>query len=184
MEGLTDFITQYRWEDIFTLWFVVIDDAHQALLEYFGTWRKRGTPPEFSDAEVITVALIADTFFAGREDKTLSFIREYHQDMFPKLLSCGGFNRRRRALNMITEQIRRVIVKQWGLMDDENGEYVTERLTDSAPIPVCTYTRAKLNRTIEQTLEPSQEICTLECALPRRQSCLGFDCTWTHHLIR
>jgi hypothetical protein len=78
MEGLTDFITQYRWEDIFTLWFVVIDDAHQALLEYFGTWRKRGTPPEFSDAEVITVALIADTFFAGREDKTLSFISQYH----------------------------------------------------------------------------------------------------------
>jgi hypothetical protein len=55
---------------------------------------------------------------------------------------------------MITEQVRRVIVKQWGLMDDENGEYVTEWLTDSAPIPVCTYTRAKLNRTIEQTLEP------------------------------
>jgi hypothetical protein len=77
MEGLTDFITQYRWEDIFTVWFVVIDNAHQALQEYFGEWRKRGTPPEFSDAEVITVALIADTFFAGREDKTLSFIREY-----------------------------------------------------------------------------------------------------------
>jgi hypothetical protein len=159
MEGLTDFITQYRWEDIFTLWFVLTDDAHQALQEYFGEWRKRGTPPEFSDAddaEVITVALIADTFFAGREDKTISFIRQYHLDMFPKLLSCGGFNRRRRALNIITEQIRRVKVKvkQWGLMDDENGEYVTERLIDSAPIPVCTYTRAKLNRTIEQTLEP------------------------------
>lgn len=154
MEGLTDFITQYRWEDIFTVWFVVIDDAHQALQEHFGPWRKRGTPPAFSDSEVITVALIADTFFAGREDKTISFIRQYHLDMFPKLLSCGGFNARRRALNMVTEQVRRVMVEQWGLMDDENGEYVTERLTDSAPIPVCTYTRAKLNRTIEQTLEP------------------------------
>ena len=154
MEGLTDFITQYRWEDIFTIWFIVIDDAHTALQESFGPWRRRGTPPAFSDSEVITVALIADTFFAGREDKTLSFIRQYHLNMFPRLLSCGGFNSRRRALNMITEQVRRVIVKQWGLMDDENGEYVTERLTNSAPIPVCTYTRAKLSRTIEQTLEP------------------------------
>lgn len=154
MEGLTDFITQYRWVDIFTVWFVLIDDAHQVLQDHFGDWRKRGTAPIFSDAEVITVALIADTFFAGREDKTLSFIRQYHSDLFPTLPSCGRFNTRRRALNMITEEVRRVIVKQWGLMEDENGQYMTHRLTDSAPIPVCTYTRAKLSRTIEQTLEP------------------------------
>ena len=83
MEGLTDFITQYRWEDIFTVWFVLIDDAHQALQEHFGDWRKRGTPPVFSDSEVITVALIVDTFFAGREDKTLSFIRQYHHTSIP-----------------------------------------------------------------------------------------------------
>jgi hypothetical protein len=74
--------------------------------------------------------------------------------MFPKLPSCGCFNTRRRALNMVTEQVRRVLIKQWGLMEDENGQYMTHRITDSAPIPVCTYTRAKLNRTIEQTLEP------------------------------
>lgn len=154
MEGLTNFITQYRWEDIFTIWFVLTDDAHMELQAHFGAWRKRGTPPLFTDSEVITVALIADTFFAGREDKTLSFISQYHSDMFPKLPSFGRFNSRRRALSMITEQIRRVIVKQWGLMEDENGEYMTPRLTDSAPIPVCTYTRAKLNRTIEQTWEP------------------------------
>ncbi len=154
MEGLTDFITQYRWVDIYTFWFVLTDDAHQALQAHFGEWRKRGTPPIFSDSEVITVALIADTFFAGREDKTLSFIRQYHSDMFPKLPSCGRFNTRRRALNMITEQVRRVLVKQWGPQEDENGEYMPHRLIDSAPIPECTYTRAKESRTIEETWEP------------------------------
>ena len=46
---------------------------------------------------------------------------------------------------MITEQIRRVLIIQWQLL--EKGD--TIRLIDSAPIPVCTYTRAKLNRTIE-----------------------------------
>lgn len=154
MEGLTDFITQYRWVDIFTLWFVLVDDAHTVLQAHFGEWRKRGTAPIFSDSEVITVALIADTFFAGREDKTLSFIRQYHLELFPKLPSPGRFNTRRRALNMVTEEVRRVVVKQWGLMDDEHGTYVTERIVDSAPIPVCTYTRAKESRTIEQTWEP------------------------------
>jgi hypothetical protein len=156
MEGLTDFITQYRWEDIFTVWFVLTDDAHSVLEEHFGSWRRRGPEPIFADSEVITVALIADTFFGGREDKTLSFIGQYHLDMFPHLPSFGRFNTRRRALNLITEQVRRVVVKQWGLMEDENGEYVTTRLTDSAPIPVCTYTRAKLNRTIEQTCAPRE----------------------------
>ena len=74
MAGLTDFITQYRWEDIFTVWFVLVDDAHIALQNHFGKWRRRGPAPAFTDSEVISVALIADTFFAGDEDKTLSFV--------------------------------------------------------------------------------------------------------------
>lgn len=147
MAGLTDFITQYRWEDIFTVWFVLVDDAHIALQNHFGKWRRRGPAPAFTDSEVISVALIADTFFAGDEDKTLSFVRQYHLDMFPRLPAPGQFNHRRRALCMVTEQIRRVLMMQWGLL--EEGD--TCRLTDSAPIPVCTYTRAKQSRTIEQT---------------------------------
>jgi len=144
MTGLTDFITQYRWEDIFTVWFVLVDDAHLALHNHFGKWRRGGPQPAFQDSEVITVALIADTFFGGDEDKTLSFVRQYHLDMFPRLPAAGQFNYRRRALCLITEQVRRVILGQWNLI--AVGD--TVRLTDSAPIPVCTYTRAKLNKTI------------------------------------
>lgn len=146
MTGVTDFITQYRWHDIFTVWFVLVDDAYQCLQHQFGEWRARGPKPLFSDSEVITIALIADTFFAGDEDKTLSFVRQYHLDMFPCLPSPGQFNHRRRALVMITEQIRRVLLVQWELLTQDD----TYRLTDSAPIPVCTYTRAKLNKTICQ----------------------------------
>ena len=146
MTGLTDFITQYRWQDIFTIWFVLVDDIHITLQNRFGKWRRRGPAPAFSDSEVITVALIADTFFAGDEDKTLSFVRQYHLDMFPRLPAHGQFNQRRRALCMITEQIRRALIIRWGLL--EEGD--TCRLADSAPIPLCTYTRAKLNRTIEK----------------------------------
>ena len=154
MEGLTDFITRYRWEDIFTVWFVLTDDAYSALHTHFGEWRTRGPRPVFADSEVITVALIADTFFGGREDKTLTFIRQYHLDMFPLLPSPSRFNSRRRTLNLVTEQIRRVLVKEWGLLQDEEGQETCERVIDSAPIPACTYTRAKLNRTIEQTGAP------------------------------
>jgi hypothetical protein len=146
MTGVTDFITQYRWQDIFTVWFVLVDDAYLVLQHQFGEWRTRGTKPLFSDSEVITVALITDTFFGGDEAKTLSFVRQYHLEMFPRLPAPGQFNQRRRALVMITEQVRRLLVAQWGLLCPQD----TYRLTDSAPIPVCTYTRAKLNKTVCQ----------------------------------
>src|SRR5437868_9496479 len=136
MEGLTDFITMYRWQDIFTVWFVLIDDAYQILQDTFGQWRKRGPQPVFADSEVITIALIADTFFAGREDKALSFVRQYHLPLFPHLPSPGSFNTRRRTLNLITEQVRRVLLAQWALLEDGPGDYITERINDSAPIPV------------------------------------------------
>lgn len=147
MTGVTDFITKYRWVDIFTVWYVLVDDAFKVLHTHFGQWRSRGAKPRFSDSEVITVALIADTFFAGDEHKTLSFVRQYHLDIFPLLPADGQFNTRRRALALITEQVRRVLLVQWDLISVGD----TVRLTDSAPIPVCTYTRAKQNRTIQQT---------------------------------
>jgi hypothetical protein len=147
MTGLTDFITHYRWQDIFTVWYVLVDDAFKVLHTRFGEWRTRGERPLFSDSEVITVALIADTFFGGDEHKTLSFVRQYHLDMFPLLPGAGRFNTRRRALSLITEQVRGVLIGQWGLIAQDDAV----RLTDTAPIPVCTYTRAKLNKTIIQT---------------------------------
>lgn len=147
MTGVTDFITHYRWADIFTVWYVLVDDAFKVLHTHFGEWRKRGAKPLFTDSEVITVALIADTFFGGDEHKTLSFVRQYHLDMFPLLPAQGQFNHRRRALALITEQVRRVLLWQWNLIAQDDAV----RLTDTAPIPVCTYTRAKQNRTIPQT---------------------------------
>jgi hypothetical protein len=147
MTGVTDFITHYRWQDIFTVWYVLVDDALKVLHAQFGEWRTRGLKPLFADSEVITVALIADTFFGGDEHKTLSFVRQYHLDMFPMLPAPGQFNSRRRALALITEQVRRVLLGQWNLIAQDD----TIRITDTAPIPVCTYTRARQNRTILQT---------------------------------
>ena len=141
MTGLTDFITDQPWSDIATIWYVLVDDAYNVLEKHFGKWRKRGTPPAFSDSEVITVSLLIDTFFDGHEEKGLSFIRQFQHFLFPKLLPNGQFNYRRRLLGPIIEQIRRWLTFSWGLIqpDDEL------RLVDSAPVPVCTYKRARQN---------------------------------------
>src|SRR5688572_20433318 len=144
MTGLTDFITDAVWEDIFTIWFVLVDDAYGALETHFGAWRTRGPQPTLHDSEVITVALIIDTFFHGHEALGLSFLRQYHPDLFPTLPRAGHFNARRRLVGPLMEQLRRYLTQSWGLISPEDRT----RLLDSAPISVCTYTRAKDNRTL------------------------------------
>jgi hypothetical protein len=109
MNGLTDYITQSPWEHVFITWYVLVDDAYQAIHSCGERWRQRGPAPHFSDSEVITVALITETFFHGNEELCLAFIRQYHADLFPRLLDDTRFNRRRRALVGITEAIRRYL---------------------------------------------------------------------------
>lgn len=144
MTGLTDFITEAKWTDILTVWFVLVDDAYQVLQARFGPWRRRGPPPAFSDSEVITVSLMIDTFFHGHEALGLAFLRQYHADLFPALLPEGQFNQRRRELGLIIEQIRQSLAGAWALIDPTDEV----RLIDSAPIPVCTYMRASRNQTV------------------------------------
>jgi hypothetical protein len=136
MIGLTDYITECCWKDIFTIWFVLIDDAYQHLIRCHGQrLRQRGPDPIFSDSEVMTVAMIIETFFGGNEELGLAFLVQYHRDLFPHLLDMSQFNRRRRHLTGIMELIRRQYTQF--LIDPVDRV----RLIDSAPIPACTYTR-------------------------------------------
>lgn len=141
MRGLTDYITHCDWVEVFTVWYVLVDDAYQ--LRYGGQrLRLRGPAPRCSDSEVIVLSLICDVYFHGQEELLLSFIRQYHADLFPHLLSVSRFNRRRRAAHALIEGIRRALSDQ--LIDPHDDL----RLIDSAPIPVCVYARAKRNQTL------------------------------------
>jgi hypothetical protein len=144
MSGLTDFITESLWCGVFTIWFVLIDDTYKALERELGHWRHAGPPPRFTDSEVITLALIIDTYFDGDEECGLSFVRQYHADLFPHLLPNGQFNYRRRLLCRITDRIRRRLIHDYGLIAPDDRL----RLLDSAPLPVCTYTRGRDNQTL------------------------------------
>lgn len=147
MTGLTDFITEALWRDLLLVWYVLVDDAYQALAAFHGREgrpRRRGPQPTFTDSEVITVALCIDTLFDGHEERGLSFVRQYHHDLFPRLLPNGQFNARRRALTGMIEQIRVYLTHRYDLIDPADEV----RLVDSAPLPVCTYARAPRNATL------------------------------------
>jgi Transposase DDE domain len=144
MAGRTDFITQAAWDDVWLIWYVLVDDAYQALEQHYGPWRRSGPAPLFTDSEVITVALISDTWFHGHEALALAFLRRYHPRLFPHLPPEGWFNARRTILGRLIDQVRRMLTHHWGLIAADDPD----RLIDSAPIPVCTYARASQNQTV------------------------------------
>lgn len=144
MSGRTDFITEANWEDILTIWYVLVDTAYQALERQHGVWRRRGPAPVFSDSEVITVAMFIDTFFHGHEALGLSCLRQAHGKLFPRLPADGHFNERRAILGPLTDQVRRQITLAEGLLSPDDNL----RLIDSAPIFVATYGRGSRNQTI------------------------------------
>jgi len=144
MTGRSDCITDAPLVELATVWFVLIDSAYATLEHHYGRWRQRGPVPDFSDSEVITVALLIDTVFHGHEALGLSRLRADHPTLFPRLPQPGHFNTRRTCLGPLIEQLRRLLATHYGLLDPQ----VPDRLVDSAPIPICTYQRAKQNRTL------------------------------------
>ncbi len=144
MTGRTDFITEALWSDIILVWYCLVDDAYKQLEAHFGPWRQRGPAPVFTDSEVITVALVIDTFFGGHEALGLSFLRQYHADLFPHLPAAGRFNERRARLGLLIDQVRCLITRQEGLLSDADRI----RLVDSAPIFVNTYARGSESTTL------------------------------------
>lgn len=136
MHGLTDYITERPWVDTITLWYVQVDDAYQRLLARRRCpLRSSGPAPTFSDSEVITVALIIETFFHGHEELGHAFVAQYHRDLFPQLLALDRFNERRRALIAVIEAIR------CDLRDQKLDASDPLRLVDSAPVTLATYSR-------------------------------------------
>jgi hypothetical protein len=144
MTGRTNFITEALWADIILIWYCLVDDAYKELEAIYGGWRQRGPAPVFTDSEVITVALVIDTFFGGHEALGLCFLRQYHTDLFPHLPSEGRFNERRTRLGPLIDQIRRRLTHQGGLLADDDRI----RLIDSAPIFVNTYARGGRSATL------------------------------------
>lgn len=138
MNGLTNYITEWNWNDVITTWYVWVDDMYQHILTNLSEpFRSRGPAPKLSDSEVITISLIIETFFQGHEEIGYAFVTQYLQDMFPDLLDLDRFNVRRRQLIAVMEQIRRQLRNL--KLDTTNPV----RIADSAPITLMTYTRGK-----------------------------------------
>lgn len=136
MHGLTDYSTDDAWTDMVTTWYVLVDDADHALLPHHGRLRQRGPAPRFGDRDVITLALIADTFVHGHEEWCLSFIRQSHRDLFPHLVYDTRCNRCRRALVGVMEAVWRIYTP-WVIAPDDPVRGGRERTDPRVYVPAA-----------------------------------------------
>ena len=123
--------------DDFCLWvYVLVDDMCQVLEEHL---RRPGPEPACSDSELIAICLIGECRGWDVETELLSHMQA-HRDKFPILPEQSRFNRRRRNLMWIINEMRRMMLAQMDLFGDE------QCVLDSMPIPVVQFHLAPQSR--------------------------------------
>lgn len=92
---------------------------------------KEDPQARMSDAEVMTTALVAATFFTGNQELARVFLQEH--GYIPHMLSKSRLNRRLHALPDTLWQALWHILAVCAQHNNPSGEYVV----DSCPVPVC-----------------------------------------------
>ncbi len=90
-------------------------------------------------AEVMTVPLVAATFFGGNIDKTCRFLREY--GYMPNMISKGSFNHRLHAIDPSLWQGLFSLLAEF--FKRRNSSEQTYYVVDSLPVAVCDNIRIK-----------------------------------------
>jgi hypothetical protein len=129
-------MTSIDFPSLMTTVFVLVDDWYNQHVK--PSQRPRpGTQPQFSDSEVLTLALLMDYLPFPGETQFLGFIRANYLSWFPQLLSQSQFNRRLRQFDGLLESLRR----HWVVMLGATHE--SHLIIDTKPIPVLGLKRDK-----------------------------------------
>jgi hypothetical protein len=115
-------------DDTITTIYCLLDDFLKAISHH------RGDDPQtrLSSAEVMTIPLVASTFFGGNIDKTRRFLHEY--GYMPMMISKSHLNRRLHAIDpMLWRVLFELLAQAFKQRNDPAQTYVV----DSLPVPVC-----------------------------------------------
>ena len=130
-------------KDFITVAYVIIDDIYQEVTPTHIKKRCNINTSKMSDSEIITLSIVAELLTIDSENAWLGFCKKNMRDLFPRLCSRSRFNRTRRNLHSVIEEIRKKISV---LTEHVNQPY---RIIDSIPIPVCKFGRAHSHKTFK-----------------------------------
>lgn len=114
----------------------IVKQSLQDVLDSNGNLPKPGPAPKFSDAEIIALSLLSEALMIDSENYLFALLQKLRGDSFKHLIERSRYNRRRKQLNDLTEQVRQTLANEMAA-----GENVF--LIDSMPIEICKFARAK-----------------------------------------
>jgi len=124
---------------------IVAEMFHQDT-DAYGNFQKPGRPPRFSDLDLLTLSVVAESLSLDSEHALFQRLQSDYQDAFPTLIDRSGYNVRRRKLAPYLDQLRHRL--QQRLIPQED-----RFLVDSMPLPICQIARASRVRICRSPLE-------------------------------
>ncbi len=125
--------------DLCTYIYVVIDDLYQAVIAPQD--RRPGPRAACSESELITLTLVAELTGQDEEGPFLAYVRRNHPTLFPRLPERTRYNRRRRRLTAVTNQLRIALLQ--GLLRRLDATERALCVIDSLPLPVVGFGHAR-----------------------------------------
>ena len=119
-------------ETIFTIVYVLVDNQCKRIVDDYSRLRASGPEPEFSDIEVITLALMAELMKNDIENAWIPYVTKNYKYLFPKIIERSRYNRRVKDLTNVIDEIR------CSFRDELAGSMPFLQIVDSVPLPVQT----------------------------------------------
>lgn len=113
-------------EDYIISVYILVDDY----LKTLPPLRKRGSAPDLSDSEVITMEIVGEFLGYGKDKQIHAYFRMHWKSLFPKIGCRTAFTRQIANLFQVKESFRKNLIHQIAPEDDLF-------LTDGFPIPTC-----------------------------------------------
>lgn len=130
-------------KDFITVIYVLIDDIYQEVIPAHINERRNIKNAILSDSKIITISIVGELLTIDSEKAWIGFCRRNLRDLFPKFCDRTRFNRTRRALHAVIDEIR----KQLSCILGYQNESV--RIVDSIPIPVYKFGRAHFHKSFK-----------------------------------
>lgn len=152
----------HNFHTIFARFLEICKHFSNDLVNEAGNIKRRGVVPRFSDLEVISLGLTAETLSIDSENNLFNRLTEY-ETSFPNMISRRQFNDRRKVTGELCDIIRKRIADSI----DGGEEYFC---IDSKPIEVCRIAKRETLQDGETGLFKSSKfriLCFSRCSLLR-----------------
>ena len=128
----------------------IVKESLANFIDSNGNINKIGAKPKFSDVDLITLSLVAESLSINSENLLFAKLRSEYQEDFPLLIDRSQFNRRRKHLAKFINIVRETLVQK--LLPAEDTF-----ILDSMPVEICKFTRAKRIKICKESIETAPE---------------------------